>query len=72
MASITMDSMKSDFAVEHVDRVSSQESDEDIHRVATQAKAIRVDGDGEDHMHEPPVSGISTASVWKQADCCNR
>jgi len=49
---------KSEVAVDHVDRVSSSSSDEHIHRVTTSAKALRMDGDGEDHMHEPPVSGF--------------
>lgn len=50
------DMEKRDVTVDHVDKVSSSGSDEDVHRVTTQAKGLRVDGDEEDHMHEPPVS----------------
>jgi len=56
----TADMEKSEITVDHVDKVSNQESEEDVHRVTTKARALRVDGDGEDHMHEPPVSCISS------------
>jgi hypothetical protein len=66
MASQNIDE-KEQFSIEHVEHVNDEKGEHvnhddrvDIPKHEDKFHAMRIDGDEEDHMHEPPASGLNS------------